>query len=395
MDDFSFDSIIDRCGTDCNKWDGRPGGAASPRGRLPFTIADMDFPSPPCVVEAIRKRAQHPIFGYTHPGEGLTASMTGWMERRHGVRIERDWVKTSTGILTGLSFALRAVTRPGDRVMVFTPVYNPFFTIIEGAGCTVCECALVKAEGRYEIDYAAAGELMRTGVRAVLLCNPHNPVGRVWRRDELERLAELCVKHNVFLLSDEAHGDIELFGNRYTPLCAIEQLRELGISCVSPNKSFNVPGAGMAFLVIPNGETAAATAAGQRGVWITSPPIMSMTAAQAAYSGADGWMDAVNAYIEGNAMEVYAFIGEHMPGLRAAPLEGTYLMWLDVSCFGMSGDGVCRELAGEYGVQLSAGQPYRGDGDSHVRFNIAAPRSLVRRGLEAMLPMYLKHCGKA
>lgn len=392
MEAFAFDKIIDRKGTNCNKWDGRRSGVPVREGRLPFTIADMDFASPPCVVEAIQKRAQHPIFGYSHPTDGLTEAMIGWMERRHGVSIEKDWIKTSTGILTGISFALRAVTRPGDRVMVFTPVYNPFFTIIESAGCELVECELAKTEGRYSIDYQAVEEQFRGGIKAILFCNPHNPVGRVWTRDELEKLADLCVKHHVYFLADEAHADIELFGYRYTPLCALEQLKELGISCVSPNKSFNLPGAGMAFLMIPNAAIAAATAAGQRGVWITSPPIMSMVAAEAAYNGADEWMDAVNGYIGENSLMVRGFIEEHMPKIAITPHEGTYLMWLDVSCFGMSSGDVGKELAEKYGVQLSSGQPYRGDGDLYLRFNIAAPRELVRRGLEAMVPMYQKYC---
>ena len=390
MEKFDFDQIIDRRGTDCNKWDGR-NGPIDP-DCLQFTIADMDFPSPVCIQEALQKRVQHPIYGYTHAGAELNTAVAGWLKRRHGAQVEPAWIKPSTGILTGLSFALRAVTKPGDKVMVFTPVYNPFFHIIEGAGCVLVECPLKKENGAYSIDYGAAEEQMRGGVKAILFCNPHNPVGRVWTREELSRLADLCVEHNVYFLSDEAHADFGLFGNSYTPLCTLPQMRALGVSCVSPNKTFNVPGISIAFLIIPDKEVYQAASDAQRGVWITAPPIMSMVAAQAGYNGADAWMDAVNAYIEENSRLVQSCMAEQMPKIRIAPHEGTYLLWLDISCFGISAQSAAKEMAETCGVQLSSGHVYRGDGGSHLRFNIAAPRQLLGRALERMLPMYRKYC---
>lgn len=389
METFDFDQIIDRRGTHCSKWDVH-GGPADPNC-LRFTIADMDFPSPMCIQEALQKRVQHPIYGYTHAGAELRAAVAGWMKRRHGADVETAWIRFSTGILTGLAFALRAAAKPGDKVMVFTPVYNPFFQIIESAGCICVECPLKKENGAYSIDYGAVEEQLRGGVKAILFCNPHNPVGRVWTREELARLADLCVEHHVYFLSDEAHAEFGLFGNKYTPLCTLPQMRTLGISCVSPNKAFNIPGIGIAFLIIPDEEFRRTVSAMQRGVWITAPSIMSTVAAQAGYTGADGWMDAVNVYIEENSRLVQSYMAEHMPGIRIAPHEGTYLLWLDVSCFGIPGESAAREMAETCGVQLSSGHIYRGDGGSHLRFNIAAPRQLLECALERMLPMYRKY----
>lgn len=391
MEKFNFDRIIDRRGTNCNKWDGRRG----PNGPdvLPFTIADMDFAVPPCVQEALEKRIQHPIYGYTHPSAGMTQAVADWMERRHGASVRKEWIKPTTGILTGISFAIRAVTKPGDKMMVFTPVYNPFFEIIEGAGCTLIECQLKKENGRYLIDFNEVERQFQNGVKAVLFCNPHNPAGRIWTRAELERLADLCVKYHVYLLSDEAHADFELFGHKYTPLCALPQMKDLGISCVSSNKSFNIPGISIAFLIIPNQEIFEATSKAHRSAWITLPPLMSMVAAEAGYRGADEWMDAVNHYIEGNSEFVRECMAKTMPKINVTMSEGTYLLWLDISCFGMTADDVAGEMGEEYGVVLSSGSIYRGDGDSHLRFNIAAPRQLLERALQAIKPMYQKHCG--
>jgi len=389
---FNFDQKIDRHGTGCHKWDGGKSGVDL-KAPYQFTIADMDLATPPCILEAIKKRAEHPIFGYTHAEPPLTAAFLGWMERRHGAKIPKEWVKPSTGILTGLAMALRAVASPGDKVMVFTPVYNPFFTIIEGAGCQLVECPLKRTGARYEIDYAQAEQHLAEGVRAILFCNPHNPVGRVWSKEELGRLVELCVKYRVHMLSDEAHSDIELFGHKYTPLCTFPEMRELGISCISPNKSFNVPGIGMAFLVIPDEAAYKRTTQLHRSYWLMSPTIFCLAAAQAGYEQADEWMDELLRYLEGNSAMIQAFVKEKLPGVRLADHEATYLLWLDVSCFGTDADTVMTELAESYGVQLSSGAVFRGDGASHLRFNIAAPRWEIGQALEAMERMYKAHFG--
>lgn len=388
---FNFEQKIDRHGTGCHKWDGGKSGVDL-QAPYQFTIADMDLATPPRILDAIKKRTEHPVFGYTHAEAPLTDALIGWMKRRHGTDIPKAWVRPSTGILTGLALALRAVTKPNDKVMVFTPVYNPFFTIIEGAGCELVECPLKKVGTRYEMDYPSAEEHLKNGVKAILFCNPHNPVGRVWSKSELKELIDLCLKYHVNLLSDEAHGDIELFGNQYTPLCSFTEMEELGISCISPNKSFNVPGIGMAFLVIPNTAVYKRTVQLHREYWLMAPAIFCMVAAQAGYEQGDEWMDELLQYLEGNSVMIQDFTKENMPGIKIADHEATYLLWLNISCFGMDADAVMTELAASYGVQLSSGAIFRGDGDSHLRFNIAAPRWELREAIEAMARMYSEHC---
>ena len=388
---FDFDNVIDRRGTDCNKWDGGWGQPPVPSDEYSFTIADMDFPCPPCVSDVISKRAAHPIYGYTHPGEGLAEAVIGWMQRRHGAELKKEWIMNSTGILTGLSFALRAAAQAGDRVMVFTPVYNPFFTIIEGAGCIVDECQLINTGSRYEIDWEACEAHFASGIKAVMFCNPHNPVGRVWSREELERLAELCDRYNVWFLSDEAHADFALFGNKYTPISALKSFDRLGISCISSNKSFNTAGVSIAFVIIKDPEVKDKASRLQRGVWITQPTLFSMAAAEAGYAGADEWMDEVCSYIGANVSFVSGYIRQRMPKIKVTEPEGTFLMWLDISCFGMKDIDVINELKG-YGVRLSPGKVYRGDGAKHIRFNIAAPRSLLEAALDKVASMYEKYC---
>lgn len=385
----NFDEIIERRGTGCNKWDRQDPKRGKPKEpALAFTIADMDYAVPPCILESMKKRVEHPIYGYSFPEPNLYAAVMGWMERRHNVRLEKSWIKLTEGIITALAMVLETITDIGEKVMVFTPVYNPFFDIVEGTGRELVECPLLNQDGYYTIDFDAAEREMRDGVKAILFCNPHNPVGRIWGRDEIDRLAELCVKYGVYLLSDEAHGDFELFGNRYTSVSTFESLRTLGVSCISPNKSFNVAGIGTAFLIIPNEIIYKKVNDKFRALHITAPSIFGMVAAEAGYSKSDEWMDAVNTYIENNAKLVREFIGNNMPKIGVGVHEGTYLLWLDCSCFEKKSDTLARELAENYGIQLSDGLRFRGDGATHLRMNIAVPRQLLQQGLDTMLYAY-------
>lgn len=392
MNEFDFDKQIDRRGIKNSKWSNRtPKVDHYGREILPFTIADMDLAAPACVTKAMSERLQHPIFGYTPPLDGLTEAFLGWMTRRHDLALEAQWVRPSTGILTGLAFALRSVTSPGDRVLTFTPVYDHFFDIIEGADCKLIECPLKMEHGCYSMDLNAVEAEMKRGLKAILFCNPHNPVGRVWKRDELQALADLCVKYGVYLISDEAHADFALFGHVYTPIHALEDLGGLAVSSISPNKSFNTPGVSIAFLVCRDTALLSKIVQEHKKVWITNPPILSMVAAQAGYNDADEWMDAVKGYIEENSLFVRKWMAEKMPMLTAAPHESTYLLWLDTSCFGKKSKETGEELAVDYGVRLSDGANYRGDGSTHLRFNIAAPRGLLVTAMDRMEAMYQDH----
>jgi len=391
MSCFDFDEVIDRHGTGCNKYDGGRNKPPLPPEKLAFTIADMDFAVAPCIQKALAERIAHPVYGYSHPASDFTDIFTSWMEKRHCASLEKSWIMPCSGVLTGLSFVIRAVTKPGDRIMVFTPVYNHFFDIIEGNGCELVECPLKKEDDRYTMDLDAAVECMRTGIRAVLICNPHNPVGRVWSREELDSLAGLCAKYNVLLLSDEAHADITFHGVRFTTAAALEQMGSNVVACISPNKSFNTAGISIAFLIVKDPEIRSRVSALNKAAWITSPPLLSTVAARAAYSGGGEWLDAVNAYMEANISYIRSFTEQNMPLISIAKMEGTYLLWMDISCLGMDSDRAVKILDEEYDVVLSNGKAYRGDGDKHLRFNAACSRRLIEQAMERMRAMYQKY----
>ncbi len=392
MADFDFDTPIDRTGTLSNKWD-RAGERFHTRTPLlPFSVADTDFACPPCVMDALRHRLEHPIFGYSSAGPEFYQAACGWMERRHQIRLEPAWLWATTGIITGLAFALRTVTSPGDRVLTFTPVYNPFFYIVESAGLELVECPMTHTAGHYALDLNAAERAFRSGIRAVLFCNPHNPTGRVWSREELQELVNLCVQYGVYLISDEAHADYALFGNRYTPIAAFPELHERAVSCIAANKTFNIPGLSAAILVIPDAALKERVEEALRGVWINTPNILGIVASTAGFSQGDDWLDSQLAYLENNSRFLRTFAAEHLPHIQIADHEGTYLMWMDCSCFGMPMGELSSLLADQYGVGLPDGSIYRGDGDRHLRINIGCARSLLQQGLEDIVPLYQKRC---
>lgn len=386
-----FDEIIDRVPSHSSKWNGHGAAQTAVRRTLCYTTADMDFACPPCVLEGIRERLSHPILGYTLPYPELTQSLCGWMERRHGLTLSAEWIRPTSGIITGLSFSLRAVTTPGDRVLCFTPVYNPFFIVVEGAGLELVECPLRNTEGYYEMDLTLAEEQLAAGVRVVLFCNPHNPVGRVWTQEELNALAALCKKYDACLISDEAHADFAMFGNPYTSVVSLTEVSDRTITCLSPNKSFNIAGNGSAYLVIPSRPLLKRVCRLLKGAWIQSPPVLARAAAQAGYNDADAWMDELIAYLENNARLLRTFVETNMPKIRVCPHEGTYLMWLDCSCFGIHAEDLAHRIVETSGVALQAGSDYRGDGDRYLRINIACPQAVLMDGLKAFMCFYKQY----
>lgn len=389
---YSFDDLFDRVGSGSSKWTGHGAKQTDTKRTLCYTTADMDFACPPCILEGMHKRLEHPILGYTFPTCTLIPSLCSWTKRRHGLELDPNWIKPISGIITGMAFALRSVTKPGDKVLLFTPIYNPFFTIIEGAGLEMVTCPLVNTNGYYTIDFDLLEHELRSGVKAILLCNPHNPVGRVWTRQELEAVAQLCIKYDVHLLADEAHADFALFGNTYTSVVSFPAIADRTVACLSVNKTFNIPGAGTAFLVIPNPELKEKVVQMLRSFWINSPPILNMVAAETGLNGCDKWVDELRAYLENNSLFLQEYIRTYMPKIRVSPHEGTYLMWLDCRCFGMSMKDLACKLVDDCSVALENGSIYRGDGDQHLRINIACPKELLRKGLDAIRPFYDAHC---
>ncbi|MCD8123166.1 MAG: PatB family C-S lyase [Clostridiales bacterium] len=390
---YDFDTPVSRRGTCSNKWDGAAGQFHTNRVELPFSVADMDFACPSCVTDALQERIRHPIFGYSTAGDRFYQAAQGWFARRHGALLEKEWMYPTTGIITGLAFSMRALLQPGDRVMAFSPVYHPFFAIIESGGFLLEECELLCHNGRYTLDYERIEMLLKSGVKGILFCNPHNPVGHVWSREEMQSLVSLCAKYGTCLFSDEAHADFSLFGNTYTPAFSFPELHGQCVTCISGNKSFNIPGISTGILVIPDPANKEKIAAALNGVWIKTPTILSIVACEAGFCGADEWLDAVHVYLEGNSLFLRDFLERETPGITAAEHQGTYLMWLDCSCFRREMGELSYLLADHYGVGLPSGENFRGDGGHHLRINIACARSVLGQGMERLAECYRAEVG--
>lgn len=388
---YSFDSVFDRRGTACLKWDVSDlFGVESLE--MPYWIADTDFPVVPEVIEAIKKRCDHPIFGYSIPGPDCIPSVQRWYSRRHGWSFDEGEAFASIGVVTVLRYAIEALTSPGDEVLLFTPVYNPFFDIIKNTARRIVDHRLLERDGCYEIDFNLLERQFAGGVRMVLFCNPHNPIGKVWTRAELDKLAGLCEKYNVFVLSDEVHGDIELREVKYTPMAAIEKMRFRCAVFTSISKSFNLAGLGSSCVIVPDMTAREKIESELKNAWIMGPNVFANVAMEAAYNHGDLWMDELLIYLAENSGFVQEYFADNMPDIKLARHEGTFLMWLDFRCTRMSSGEITHRLAEEFGVGLGNGSSYGNQSDGFMRFNIACRRELLSRGLESIREFYCKYC---
>ena len=383
---YDFDQIVERRGTACVKWDEREQFGVSPEQKLiPMWIADMDFPVMPQVQEALLARCGHPVFGYSIPAPGSLPALCGWYSRRHGWAFGPEQVICGIGIVTMLRFVLEKLTRPGDPVLVLSPVYDPFFAVVRNTGRRLVDLPLEEADGRYTVDWERLEDALRSGVKALILCNPHNPVGRVWTREELNAVADLCARYGVLVCSDEVHGDIVMPGNRYTPMGLFPQIQDRLVVFTGISKSFNLAGLYQSALVIPDPELRQQVDQALRDAWIMGPNLMAYTAMEAAYTHGDVWVDELNAYLAGNARYVAGQCAAHLPGARLSRHEGTFLMWLDLRCLGMSSDRLVVALGRDHGVGLGNGSRYGRQCDGFLRLNIACPRRTLEQGMEGLI----------
>lgn len=376
---YDFDEIIDRRGTNCVKWD-----SAENPDVLPMWVADMDFRTAPVIIEALRRRVDHGIFGYTRVPQSYYDAVTGWFSRRHGWNIDKDWIIYTSGVVPALSAIIKALTVPGDKVLIQTPVYNCFFSSIRNNGCEIVESTLVYADNTYSIDFV---DLERKAsdpkVKAMILCNPHNPAGRVWSRDELIRIGEICIRHDVVVIADEIHCELVMPGYEYTPFASIsEEFSRHSVSCVSPSKAFNIAGLQIANIVCADAGRRAEIdrAININEVCDVNP--FGVIALQAAYNEGAEWLDQLLEYIRGNYEYMRSFCEEHLPDFPITKLEGTYLVWMDCRKFGLSSAELEKRLIEVAGLWLNAGTMYGQDGEGFMRWNIACPRARMIEGLK-------------
>ena len=381
MAKYDFDEPIPRRGTNSVKWDEEPAADI-----LPMWVADMDFRTAPCVVEALRRRVEHGIYGYATVPESYYGAVTSWFARRHGWAPGADWILPVTGVIPALSAILRALTRPGDRVLVLTPVYNHFFIAIDNSGCTAAECELTYSGNRYTVDFdALERRAADPAVKLMLLCNPHNPAGRVWTPEELRRIGDICLRRDILVVADEIHCELVMPGFRYTPFASLcEEFERRSVTCTSPSKAFNLAGLQVANIFAADaalrariGHSLQINETGEIGPFAIEALI-------AAYDEGAEWLDALNEYLHGNYRFSREYFDRNLPQYPVLPLEGTYLVWVDCRASGLTSDELETKLLEEAKLRINPGAIYGEAGRDFIRLNIACPRKLLAEGLDRL-----------
>lgn len=376
----NFDELISRRGTNSYKWD-----TPERADVLPMWVADMDFKTAPCIIQTLQKRVQHGIFGYTHVPKSYFQSVAQWFSQHHGWKPDTQWMLYTSGVVPALSATIKALTREGDKVLVQTPVYNCFFSSIRNNGCTVERSALQREGNTYRMDFDdLEHRLADPQVKLMLLCNPHNPGGRVWTADELRRIAAICQRNNVFVVADEIHCELTFDGHAYVPFASVvpQQMLENVVTCVSPSKAFNTAGLQMATIIAASEQVRKKIdrAINVNEVCDVNP--FGVIATQAAYSDEGfAWLTELRHYLWQNFLTLQQFFTERLPQFPVFNLEGTYLAWIDCSAVEGGGDAVAQRLLDNQKLMLSAGSVYGPEGRNFVRLNLACPRSRLQDAL--------------
>lgn len=378
---YDFDKTIDRRATNSYKWDG------APEGVLPMWVADMDFRTAPAIIDALQKRVAHGIFGYTRVPDAYYDAVTSWFSRRHGWDIDREWIIYTSGVVPAVSAVIKALTVPGDKVIVQTPVYNCFFSSIRNNGCEIVSNPLRRTADTYEMDFAAL-ERCAADPRAkvMLLCNPHNPAGRVWTPDELTRLGNICLRNGVTVVADEIHCELVYQGFKYTPFASLsDAFLHRSVTCVSPSKAFNIAGLQIANIVAFDNDLRSRIdkAININEVCDVNP--FGVAATIAAYNEGEEWLNQLVDYLHGNYEAMAEFCRRELPEFPITRLEGTYLVWMDCSSLGMPSDALEHALLDDARLWLNAGTMYGAEGEGYMRWNIACPRSVMLDGLNRFL----------
>lgn len=378
---FNFDNFFERKNTNSRKWDNIH-EIFGKDNILPMWVADMDFSAPQEVVEAVKKRAEHGAYGYTIKSEEFHNSIIKWMKKRHDFDIKREWTTFSPGIVPAISMCVLKFTKPGDGVIIQPPVYPPFHSVVKNNGREIVENSLKLIDGRYEMDFNDLEEKAKRA-KLLILCSPHNPVGRVWTRNELQRLGEICIKNNILIVSDEIHSDLIFNGNRHTPVAAISgEVLNNSITCISPSKTFNVAGLYTSIIIIPNEEIRNGFNKMVETMGLGGINVFGAAAFEAAYKYGEEWLNNMLKYLEGNRDFVLEYLRENMPEVKACKTDGTYLMWLDFSELKMSQEELKDFLINRAGVGLNDGATFGSQGEGHMRLNIGCQRSTLKEGLE-------------
>ena len=385
---YDFDTIWQRRGTSCVKWD-----CDEALDTTPLWVADMDFRVAKPIIDALRRRVEHGIFGYTHVPQRYYDSIIRWFASRHQWHIEPDWILYTTGVVPALSVAVKALCNPGDKVLIQTPVYNCFFSSIRNNDCEVVESRLVQAaDGRWEVDWEdMERKAADPQVRLFVLCNPHNPCGRVWTKEELVRMNDICISHDVMVVADEIHCELVMPDHRYTPFASVsDDCLDNSITLSSPSKSFNTAGLQIANIICSSSTIRQRIdrAININEVCDVNP--FGVDALIAAYDEGGEWIDQLCQYLWRNYQSLCQFFRQHLPHLPVTPLEGTYLVWVDCRSLGVDSDTLKHRLHDEAHVLVNSGTMYGEAGEGWIRINIACPQATLMQALELMKPVLEK-----
>jgi cystathionine beta-lyase len=376
---YDFDSITDRSGTYALKWD-------VAENELPMWVADMDFRTAPEIISALTERAQHGVFGYTDIPDEWYEAYINWWENRHGIEYKKSQFIFSTGVIPIISSCVRKLTTPAENVLIMTPVYNIFYNCIRNNGRNVQEFPLDYENGTYSIDFDRLDKaLSDPQTTLMLLCNPHNPIGRIWDRETLAKIGDLAYDNGVTVISDEIHCDLTDPGCEYVPFASVsEKCRDNCVVCISPTKSFNLAGLQTAAAAVPNARL-------RHKVWralntdeVAEPNAFAVQAAVAAFEQGGEWLDELRQYLYDNKQLVSRFITKEIPLIKLVPSDATYLLWLDCTSLGIKSRELAKHIRKSTGLYLSSGDIY-GRRECFLRMNIACPRAMVRDGLERLL----------
>jgi len=388
---FDFDALHNRRNTNSYKWD----QSAKLFGNgdvIPMWVADMDFPAPPEVVEVLKEKAAHGIYGYVFRPQSYYDAIAGWLDKRHGWRIQTEWISTSPGVVAALSMLVDILTQPGDKVVIQAPVYYPFYDVVRMNGRETVNNALLLEDGVFRFDFADLERQLAAGAKLILLCNPHNPGGRAWSREELRQLGELALNYGVPVVSDEIHSELIFAPHRHTPLASIsEDIAMNTVTCIAPSKTFNLAGLQASNVIIANPRIRSTYNHRLKALSLHMESYFGGAAVEAAYTHGGPWLDELMAYLQGNLDWLAATFADQLPECKVMLPQGTYLVWVDCRELSPDPDALKRLMFQEAGVAFSEGSVFGKEGEGFLRINIACPRSLLQEGLQRFIRAARQH----
>ncbi|WP_233541865.1 MULTISPECIES: MalY/PatB family protein [Coprobacillaceae] len=386
---FDFDQVIDRKNTNCAKWDGMKRKNVNP-DVISMWVADMDFKAPQRVLDVLKERIDHGVFGYSFVGDDYLDAIVSWMHRRHQFDIDKQWIVPTPGVVTALKLAVNTLTQKGDGIIIHKPVYYPFDRSILANERHVVENPLIFKDGQYECDFEAFEKaIIENNVKLFILCNPHNPIGKVWKKEELYQLGMICKKHGVKVVADEIHQDFVYEDNEHIPFYNVDpSFKEFSIICTAPSKSFNLAGLQTSNIIIANKEIREAFKATMNRVGVDEPAILGLLACQTAYNECELWFDEMLEYVYDNFTYLDKFLKANMPEIKLVHPQGLYLAWVDFRALNMSAKELEDFMQNKAGLWLDEGYIFGTGGEGFERFNLATPRATLEKACQRLLKAY-------